>query len=201
MPDETNTANDPTVPMPPSDDVPAPAQDGMVSVGQPTAKPPSPPSIVPQPLEHDKPAEQTESSTKASDIVKPPTTETISDQASEPTVAELDKSHEKGPEAEPPKNDQKEEKPAKGTQAGSKNTAPWAIVVAILAALLLSGIGFAAWRASNNSAATEEEPTQQTFNESDVDKLNQELERVESEFRQIEAGIKATGLEDEDLGL
>src|SRR5690606_2032392 len=144
-----------------------------------------------------------EVSTKASDIVKPPTPETVSDQAPEPTVAELDKSHEKSPEPDIQKSGQEEGKPAKGTQAGGKNTAPWAIVVAILAALLLSGIGFAAWRASNNTAATEEEPTQQTFNfnESDVDKLNQELERVESEFRQIEADIKATGLEDEDLGL
>jgi len=183
MPDEIDSTNDPAVPMPPRDGVPVPAQDGMVSVGQPAPKPASPPSV-PKPPEHDRPAEQTESPAKASDIVKPPVaTETVSEpdaEPREPTVAELDKSHEKSSTADDSKSAQGEKEPAEETQTGSKKTAPWAIVVAILTALLLSGIGLAAWRASNNTASNPDEQTQQTFDESDVDKLNQELDRIES---------------------
>lgn len=208
---------------PSRDDVPAPAQDGMVNTGQPVPKPATEPTI-PQPPEEevpiDQPIETDEGTNEAIDEAvpevedqagsiddSPELEEVVKETAGEdepaPTVAELDKSHEEdldGVLKEP----QVSEKPAKPIDSKNKSTVLWVVIVAVLAALLLAGIGFAAWRASNSKQAEDNQtpqPSQEAFDESNADQLNQELENISTQLRQIETDLNATGLEDEDLGL
>jgi len=81
----------------------------------------------------------------------------------------------------------------------------FAVVVASLVALLLIGIGYAAWLASRDdtsqpeSSDTADEDT--TVNEQDADTLGSDIDQLNSELEQLEQEVQESNLEDDNIGL
>ncbi|HEX9594690.1 MAG TPA: hypothetical protein VF996_00985 [Candidatus Saccharimonadales bacterium] len=125
-----------------------------------------------------------------------------------PTVAELDKSHEK--DLDEPAHEPKVEKKmadAKGNTSKKGSSALLAVVIALLVTLLLVGIGYAAWQASKSSEAngqnTEESnpPADESIDTSDAEQIDQDLQQIENELDQLESDLDESNLEDEGIGL
>lgn len=99
--------------------------------------------------------------------------------------------------------------PAAARSAQAKSP-PMAVIMSVMIAIVLAGLGYAAYRASQNEAANSNPPetTDQTSETAvepadteAVDTLNTELDQVEQELDDIEGQLDEDDLSDESLGI
>ncbi|HEX9679430.1 MAG TPA: hypothetical protein VGA08_02305 [Candidatus Saccharimonadales bacterium] len=91
-------------------------------------------------------------------------------------------------------------------QPSDKHNAPLAIIIAILVGLLLVGIGYAAFRASNdaeNAPPPENTDTGENaeVNTGEVDNLEAEVDTLDQELEELEGDLSGADPSDANIGL
>ena len=196
-----------------------PMDDNQSPASQPPAAPPTPPEAPPTPPEEhghvDNEAamdDKSEVSDNSPAAPKEPGPQSMDAESAGKTVAELDKSHEG--DLESSVNEPKvSEAPGDSKAAPPKkaNTAVFAIVVAVLVALLLVGIGYAAWLASRDDNGQNDTQQTDTTTETtdsttpvdtqEADQLDGDVDQLNSDLDNLQKQIDDNSLEDSNIGL